>query len=205
MGADIGFHVGKNFLDEKPQQFYPAAIFKLMVDHNMLGEKTPSGGFYSFEKNKCAVYQQTPDSGWHAHVHAYVERRSGCLAFASMWVCGGRAAALWSTPLHTDRAVCGLTRLRTCVWSCVDIVVPPAAGVRGRPTPRSSRLLRRLASRPRCRPPTSWASAPRYRILNASSGAAHLHDGFKTMRTEMASRWRCDADAQLTSALLAAL
>lgn len=54
VGADIGFHVGKNFLDEKPQQFYPAAIFKLMVDHNMLGEKTPSGGFYSFEKNKCA-------------------------------------------------------------------------------------------------------------------------------------------------------
>ena len=56
VGADIGFHVGKNFLDEKPEQFYPAAIFKLMVDHNMLGEKTPSGGFYSFEKNKCACH-----------------------------------------------------------------------------------------------------------------------------------------------------
>jgi enoyl-CoA hydratase/3-hydroxyacyl-CoA dehydrogenase len=54
VGADIGFHVGKNFLDEKPEQFYPAAIFKLMVEQNILGEKTPSGGFYSFEKNKRA-------------------------------------------------------------------------------------------------------------------------------------------------------
>lgn len=55
VGADIGLHVGKNFMEEKPDQFYPALVFKLMVDAGLLGEKSPSGGFYTFEKNKCGL------------------------------------------------------------------------------------------------------------------------------------------------------
>lgn len=51
VGADIGLHVGSNFLEEWPDRSYQAYIFKLMNDHNLLGEKTGMG-FYTFETDK---------------------------------------------------------------------------------------------------------------------------------------------------------
>jgi len=51
VGADIGLHVGSNFLEEWPDRTYKAYIFKLMNDHKLLGEKT-GAGFYTFEKDK---------------------------------------------------------------------------------------------------------------------------------------------------------
>ena len=53
VGADIGLHVGSNFLQEWPGRTYKAYIFKLMNDHKLLGEKT-GAGFYTFDQDKCA-------------------------------------------------------------------------------------------------------------------------------------------------------
>jgi hypothetical protein len=171
VGADIGFHVGKNFLDEKPQQFYPAAIFKLMVDHNMLGEKTPAGGFYSFEKNKCAVHAHAP----------HVLRAAGPLAAASMWLCSSQGLTVAGCSMFPLAGISTLSGIaHPCPW--LDMMLAVAAGVRGRPTPRSSRSSRRRGSRRRCRPPTSWASAPRYRLLTVL-GAARDWCGRKPLHT----------------------
>ncbi len=52
VGADIGLHVGKNFMNEWPERNYKAFIFPLLNDAGMLGEKTGKG-FYAFDK-KCA-------------------------------------------------------------------------------------------------------------------------------------------------------
>ena len=52
MGADIGLHVGKNFMNEWPERNYKAFIFPLLNEAGMLGEKTGKG-FYAFDK-KCA-------------------------------------------------------------------------------------------------------------------------------------------------------
>ncbi len=54
VGADIGLHVGSNFLQEWPDRTYKAYIFKLMNDNKLLGEKT-GAGFYTFAKDKCAA------------------------------------------------------------------------------------------------------------------------------------------------------
>ena len=51
MGADIGLHVGKNFIESFPERVYPAQIISLLNEHKRLGEKTGSG-FYKFD-NKC--------------------------------------------------------------------------------------------------------------------------------------------------------
>ena len=53
MGADIGMHVGKNFIVEFSERSYRAYIIKLLNDHKMLGEKSGKG-FYTFGK-KCAL------------------------------------------------------------------------------------------------------------------------------------------------------
>ena len=49
VGADIGLHVGKNFIESFPERVYPAQIISLLNDHKRLGEKTGSG-FYKFDK-----------------------------------------------------------------------------------------------------------------------------------------------------------
>ena len=51
VGADIGLHVGKNFMNEWPERNYKAFIFPLLNEAGMLGEKTGKG-FYAFDK-KC--------------------------------------------------------------------------------------------------------------------------------------------------------
>lgn len=51
VGADIGMHVGKNFINEWPERNYIAYVIKLLNDHKMLGEKSGKG-FYTFDK-KC--------------------------------------------------------------------------------------------------------------------------------------------------------
>ena len=48
VGADIGLHVGKNFIESFPDRVYPAQIISLLNDHKRLGEKTGSG-FYKFD------------------------------------------------------------------------------------------------------------------------------------------------------------
>lgn len=45
VGADIGLHVGKNFVDSFPERVYVSQIFPLLVDAKRLGEKSGSG-FY---------------------------------------------------------------------------------------------------------------------------------------------------------------
>ena len=48
VGADIGLHVGKNFIESFSDRVYPAQIISLLNDHKRLGEKTGSG-FYKFD------------------------------------------------------------------------------------------------------------------------------------------------------------
>lgn len=53
VGADIGLHVGKNFLDSFPERCYPARVIVLLNERKRLGEKTGSG-FYKFGANRKA-------------------------------------------------------------------------------------------------------------------------------------------------------
>ena len=53
VGADIGLHVGKNFLDSFPERCYPARAILLLNEHKRLGEKTGSG-FYKFGPGRKA-------------------------------------------------------------------------------------------------------------------------------------------------------
>ena len=53
VGADIGLHVGKNFLDSFPDRCYPARVILLLNQRKRLGEKTGSG-FYKFGANRTA-------------------------------------------------------------------------------------------------------------------------------------------------------
>jgi enoyl-CoA hydratase/3-hydroxyacyl-CoA dehydrogenase len=54
VGADIGLHVGKNFLDSFPERCYPARVILLLNERKRLGEKTGSG-FYKFGANRKAL------------------------------------------------------------------------------------------------------------------------------------------------------
>ncbi|KAL3160104.1 hypothetical protein ABBQ32_010882 [Trebouxia sp. C0010 RCD-2024] len=53
VGADIGLHVGKNFIEAFSERVYPAQIISLLNDHKRLGEKTGSG-FYKFDNKRKA-------------------------------------------------------------------------------------------------------------------------------------------------------
>ncbi|KAI8110882.1 hypothetical protein M9434_004456 [Picochlorum sp. BPE23] len=53
VGADIGLHVGKNFLDSFPDRCYPARIIMILNEKKRLGEKTGSG-FYAFGPGRKA-------------------------------------------------------------------------------------------------------------------------------------------------------
>ena len=53
VGADIGLHVGKNFLDSFPERCYPARIIVLLNEKKRLGEKT-GAGFYKFGPGRKA-------------------------------------------------------------------------------------------------------------------------------------------------------
>jgi 3-hydroxyacyl-CoA dehydrogenase len=55
VGADIGLHVGKNFMNEWPERNYKAFIFPLLNEAGMLGEKSGKG-FYAFDK-KCVLME----------------------------------------------------------------------------------------------------------------------------------------------------
>ena len=53
VGADIGLHVGKNFLDSFPERCYPARVIMLLNERKRLGEKTGSG-FYKYDNRRKA-------------------------------------------------------------------------------------------------------------------------------------------------------
>lgn len=53
VGADIGLHVGKNFIDSFPDRVYPARIIALLNEHKRLGEKT-GAGFYKYDSRRKA-------------------------------------------------------------------------------------------------------------------------------------------------------
>lgn len=53
MGADIGLHVGKNFIESFPDRVYPARIIQSLNQEKRLGEKTGSG-FYAFDAKRKA-------------------------------------------------------------------------------------------------------------------------------------------------------
>lgn len=53
VGADIGLHVGKNFVDSFPERVYISKLIPLMNQHKRLGEKTGKG-FYKFDSKRKA-------------------------------------------------------------------------------------------------------------------------------------------------------
>ena len=53
MGADVGLHVGQNFLDAFPERTYPAGLIKKLNEAKRLGEKT-GAGFYAFDAKRKA-------------------------------------------------------------------------------------------------------------------------------------------------------
>lgn len=53
VGADVGYHVGSNFLESFPERCYPARIIALLNDKKRLGEKTGSG-FYKYGPGRKA-------------------------------------------------------------------------------------------------------------------------------------------------------
>ena len=54
VGADVGLHVGKNFLDSFPERCYPARVIALLNEHKRLGEKT-GAGFYKYDAKRKAA------------------------------------------------------------------------------------------------------------------------------------------------------
>ena len=53
MGADVGLHVGKNFLDSFPERTYSAKLIVKLNEAKRLGEKTGSG-FYQYDRKRKA-------------------------------------------------------------------------------------------------------------------------------------------------------
>lgn len=53
VGADVGLHVGKNFLDSFPERVYPARIIAMLNERKRLGEKT-GAGFYKYDARRKA-------------------------------------------------------------------------------------------------------------------------------------------------------
>jgi enoyl-CoA hydratase/3-hydroxyacyl-CoA dehydrogenase len=51
VGADVGLHVGKNFLDSYPERTYPARLIIKLNEAKRLGEKTGSG-FYKYDARR---------------------------------------------------------------------------------------------------------------------------------------------------------
>jgi len=53
VGADIGLHVGKNFLESFPERCYPVRIIVLLNERKRLGEKS-GAGFYKYDAKRKA-------------------------------------------------------------------------------------------------------------------------------------------------------
>lgn len=53
VGADVGLHVGKNFLESFHERSYPASIIAALNDTKRLGEKT-GAGFYKYDARRKA-------------------------------------------------------------------------------------------------------------------------------------------------------
>ncbi|EFN52227.1 hypothetical protein CHLNCDRAFT_59763 [Chlorella variabilis] len=53
VGADIGLHVGKNFLESFSKRCYPARIIQLLNENKRLGEKS-GRGFYKYDARRRA-------------------------------------------------------------------------------------------------------------------------------------------------------
>eukprot|EP00983_Pelagomonas_calceolata_P119517 1160614-Pelagomonas_calceolata.AAC.6 len=52
VGSDVGFHVGKNFLDSFPDRVYISQLIPMMNQLKRLGEKTGKG-FYKVRRYVC--------------------------------------------------------------------------------------------------------------------------------------------------------
>lgn len=53
VGADVGLHVGKNFLESFPERTYSAKLIVKLNEAKRLGEKTGSG-FYQYDAKRKA-------------------------------------------------------------------------------------------------------------------------------------------------------
>ena len=53
VGADVGLHVGKNFLESFPERSYSAKLIVKLNEAKRLGEKTGSG-FYQYDAKRKA-------------------------------------------------------------------------------------------------------------------------------------------------------
>jgi enoyl-CoA hydratase/3-hydroxyacyl-CoA dehydrogenase len=53
VGADIGLHVGANFIDSFPERVVQSKLIPLLNEAGRLGEKS-GAGFYKYEKRKQA-------------------------------------------------------------------------------------------------------------------------------------------------------
>jgi enoyl-CoA hydratase/3-hydroxyacyl-CoA dehydrogenase len=51
VGADVGMHVGANFVDSFPERVVKSHMIPLLNESGRLGEKTGKG-FYKYEKRK---------------------------------------------------------------------------------------------------------------------------------------------------------
>ncbi len=58
VGADIGLHVGSNFVQSFPERVYSSTLYPLMNEKKRLGQKT-GAGFYKYDEKRKA----TPDPG----------------------------------------------------------------------------------------------------------------------------------------------
>lgn len=52
VGSDVGFHVGKNFLESFPDRVYISQLIPIMNQLKRLGEKTGKG-FYKVGARTC--------------------------------------------------------------------------------------------------------------------------------------------------------
>jgi len=90
VGADVGLHVGKNFLESFPERCYPARIIQLLNEHKRLGEKT-GAGFYKYDGRRRAspdpelapLVQQSRKVGWARGGLAWL----GLLGSSTSWGC----------------------------------------------------------------------------------------------------------------------
>jgi hypothetical protein len=111
VGADVGLHVGKNFLEAFPERAYPAQLIVKLNEAKRLGEKT-GAGFYKFDAKRKAkpdpalapIVEASRKVGLRrsltSFVHVCNEASTGFVGAGSVikqnvWLLGGRLCCNW--------------------------------------------------------------------------------------------------------------
>jgi hypothetical protein len=170
VGADVGLHVGKNFLESFSERAYPARIIPLLNEARRLGEKS-GAGFYKYDARRRA----SPDPDLAPLVQQSRKvRAAGCLlvcvcvcvvvVVVCVWGGGGDAGrsrrCLLPVPAQLAQAApCGMlpppaATLPPSNWMPPHIGATPPAS---RCCPRRRRGCTRRARR---RPASATATSP---------------------------------------------